>query len=101
MDMELNARHRQVLGLEKLRRKRDYREGWLYHLCLQKGLLKEMQELQLAGLVGDASVQSRGPLSTSPAASKGAKTANCSCLAHNSQWSLFQAVAGSPTCAPS
>ena len=54
MEIDLNPRHRQVLGLEKLRQKRDYREGWLYHLCRQKGLLKELQELQVAGLVGDA-----------------------------------------------
>jgi hypothetical protein len=54
MDIELSARHRQVLGLEGLRRKRGYREGWLYHLCRQKGLLGELQELQLAGMVGDA-----------------------------------------------
>ncbi len=54
MAMELDERHRQVLGLERLRRKRGYREGWLYHLCLQKGLLTELQQLQLAGLVGDA-----------------------------------------------
>lgn len=52
MDIELNERHYQVLGLEGLRRKRDYKEGWLYHLCLQKGLLRELQELQVAGLVG-------------------------------------------------
>src|SRR5256885_8209771 len=54
MDIELNGRHRQVLGLERLRRKRGYKEGWLYHLCLQKGLLRELQDLQMAGLVGDA-----------------------------------------------
>jgi hypothetical protein len=54
MDIELNTRHRQVLGLDSLRRKRGYREGWLYHLCVQKGLLAELQELQVAGLVGDA-----------------------------------------------
>lgn len=54
MDIELNARHRQVLGLDKLRRKRDYKEGWLYHLCRQKGLLRELQDLQVAGLIGDA-----------------------------------------------
>jgi hypothetical protein len=54
MDIELSARHRQVLGLEKLRRKRGYKEGWLYHLCRQKGLLSELQELQALGLVGDA-----------------------------------------------
>jgi hypothetical protein len=53
MDFELNDRHRQVLGLEQLRRKRRYREGWLYHLCVQKGLLSELQELQIAGMVGD------------------------------------------------
>jgi 5-methylcytosine-specific restriction endonuclease McrA len=54
MDTELNDKQRQVLGLEGLRRKRGYREGWLYHLCREKGLLNELQELQLAGLVGDA-----------------------------------------------
>ncbi len=54
MDIEMSERHRQVLGLESLRRKRRYREGWLYHLCKQKGLLSELQELQVAGLVGDA-----------------------------------------------
>ena len=54
MDMELGARHRQVLGLEKMRRRRGYREGWLYHLCREKGLLSELHELQLAGLVGEA-----------------------------------------------
>src|SRR5688500_8134041 len=54
MAIEMNRRHHQVLGLEKLRQKRDYKEGWLYHLCRQKGLLKELQELQVAGLVGDA-----------------------------------------------
>jgi hypothetical protein len=54
MDIELNARHRQVLGLEKMRARRGYREGWLYHLCREKGLLSELQELQLAGLVGEA-----------------------------------------------
>src|SRR5205085_7906079 len=54
MDIELNERHRQVFGLEGLRRKRGYKEGWLYHLCLQKGLLKELQEMQVAGLVGDS-----------------------------------------------
>ncbi len=54
MAMQLNERHRQVLGLEGLRRKRGYKEGWLYHLCLQKGLLGELQELQAARLVGDA-----------------------------------------------
>src|SRR6266487_470536 len=67
MDVELNERHRQVLGLEKLRRKRGYREGWLYHLCLQKGLLRELQDLRMAGLVGEASdttqaLASRGPV---------------------------------------
>jgi hypothetical protein len=61
MDIELNERHRQVLGLEKLRRKRDYREGWLYHICRQKGLLRELQELQVAGLVGDAPGTAGGP----------------------------------------
>jgi hypothetical protein len=54
MELEINERHRQVLGLEGLRRKRGYKEGWLYHLCRQKGLLQELQELQVAGLVGDA-----------------------------------------------
>ncbi|HST03677.1 MAG TPA: HNH endonuclease signature motif containing protein [Chloroflexia bacterium] len=54
MDIELTARHRQVLSLENLRRKRGYREGWLYHLCREKGLANELQELQLAGLVGEA-----------------------------------------------
>ncbi len=54
MDIELNERHRQVLGLERLRSKRNYKEGWLYHLCRQKGLLSELQELQVAGLVGEA-----------------------------------------------
>jgi hypothetical protein len=54
MDIELNERHRQVLGLDNFRRKRGYREGWLYHLCVQKGLLSELQDLQLAGMVGDA-----------------------------------------------
>lgn len=54
METELNQRHRQVLGLEELRRKRSYREGWLYHLCKQKGLLSELQALQMAGLIGDA-----------------------------------------------
>jgi hypothetical protein len=54
MDIELTARHRQVLSLEDLRRKRGYREGWLYHLCREKGLANELQELQLAGLVGEA-----------------------------------------------
>jgi hypothetical protein len=54
IDAELNEGHRQVLELEKLRRKRGYREGWLYHLCLQKGLLRELQEMQVSGLVGDA-----------------------------------------------
>src|SRR3954471_19105041 len=54
MDIELNERHRQVLELESLRRRRKYKEGWLYHLCKQKGLLKELQELQVAGRVGDA-----------------------------------------------
>jgi hypothetical protein len=63
MDIELNERHRQVLGLEKLRRKRDYREGWLYHLCRQKGLLRELQELQVAGLVGEAPGIAGGPAS--------------------------------------
>jgi hypothetical protein len=53
MDMELGARHRQVLGLEQMRRRRGYREGWLYHLCREKGLLSELHELQLAGLVGE------------------------------------------------
>src|SRR5436190_24154839 len=53
-DADLNEGHRQVLGLEKLRRKRGYREGWLYYLCRQKGLLRELQEMQVAGLVGDA-----------------------------------------------
>ncbi len=53
MDLELNKHHQHVLGLEQLRRKRGYKEGWLYHLCLEKGLLRELQELQLAGLVGD------------------------------------------------
>src|SRR5688500_99825 len=60
MDIELNERHRQVLGLESLRRKREYKEGWLYHLCLRKGLLRELQELQVAGLVGDAAGAARG-----------------------------------------
>jgi hypothetical protein len=50
---QMSERHRQVLGLEGLRRKRGYREGWLYHICLQKGLLIELEELQAAGLVGD------------------------------------------------
>ncbi|MDQ6695417.1 MAG: HNH endonuclease [Chloroflexota bacterium] len=54
MEIELDARHRQVLGLEKLREKRGYKDGWLYHLCRQKGLLGELQELQVAGLIGDA-----------------------------------------------
>ncbi|MEO8286113.1 MAG: HNH endonuclease signature motif containing protein [Chloroflexota bacterium] len=54
MDIELTQRHRQVLGLERLRRERSYKEGWLYHLCRQKGLLAELQDLQLAGLIGDA-----------------------------------------------
>jgi hypothetical protein len=58
MDIELGARHRQVLGLEKMRRGRGYREGWLYHLCREKGLLNELHELQLAGLVGEAPDQS-------------------------------------------
>lgn len=53
MDMELKQGHRQVLGLEEIRRKRGYKEGWLYHLCREKGLLRELQELQVAGLVGD------------------------------------------------
>ena len=68
MDIDLNARHRQVLGLEKLRQERDYREGWLYHLCRQKGLLRELQELQVAGLVGDASdlADMTAPRRTSP-----------------------------------
>jgi hypothetical protein len=56
MDIELTERHRQVLGLESLRRKRAYKEGWLYHLCLRKGLLRELQDLQIAGLVGDTAV---------------------------------------------
>ena len=42
-----------MLGLESLRRKRGYREGWLYYVCRQKGLLKRLQELQVAGLAGD------------------------------------------------
>jgi hypothetical protein len=54
MDIELGARHKKVLGLEKMRRGRGYREGWLYHLCREKGLLNELHELQLAGLVGEA-----------------------------------------------
>ncbi len=54
MEIELNDRQRQVLGLEELRRNRGYKEGWLYHLCRQKSLLPELQALQLAGLVGDA-----------------------------------------------
>src|SRR5437588_2921912 len=54
MNMEMNERHRQVLGLESLRRKRNYKDGWLYYLCRQKGLLSELQELQVAGLIGDA-----------------------------------------------
>lgn len=53
MDNELSPEHRQVLSLEKLRRKRGYKEGWLYHLCLEKGLLPQLEELQLAGLVGN------------------------------------------------
>src|SRR5687768_1462300 len=53
MDIELNERHKQVQGLEGFRRKRGYKEGWLYHLCLRKGLLKELQDLQMAGLIGD------------------------------------------------
>jgi hypothetical protein len=61
MDIELNSRHRQVLGLEALRRKRGYREGWLYHLCRQKGLLSELQALQMAGLVGDGPDTEGGP----------------------------------------
>jgi len=56
----LTARHRQVLGLEGLRRKRGYREGWLYHLCRQKGLLRELQDLQMAGLVGNDDADTAG-----------------------------------------
>jgi hypothetical protein len=56
LSMELNERHRQVLGLENLRNKRGYKEGWLYHLCKQKGLLSELQALQMAGLVGPGHV---------------------------------------------
>jgi hypothetical protein len=66
MDMELNQRHRQVLGLERLRSKRGYKEGWLYHLCRQKGLLTELQELQMAGLVGNDGAE----LSDSPGSSR-------------------------------
>ncbi len=53
MEIEISARHRQVLGLERLRQQRDYKEGWLYHLCRQKGLLSELQDLQMAGLIGE------------------------------------------------
>jgi hypothetical protein len=62
MDIELNERHRQVLALERLRRERKYKEGWIYHLCREKDLLRELQELQFAGLVGDAPGTTGGPV---------------------------------------
>ncbi len=62
MDIDLNQRHRQVLGLERLRHKRGYKEGWLYYLCRQKGLLRELQELQVAGLIGDSPEAAETPI---------------------------------------
>lgn len=53
IEEQLSPRHKQVLDLEKLRRSRKYKEGWLYHLCRQKGLLSELQDLQFAGMVGE------------------------------------------------
>lgn len=64
MDTELTPRHKQVLGLDSLRRKRGYREGWLYHLCRRKGLLRELQDLQIAGLIGDAPEMEGRPVAT-------------------------------------
>ncbi|HUP28194.1 MAG TPA: HNH endonuclease signature motif containing protein [Chloroflexia bacterium] len=53
MDLELSQRHKQVLSLERLRRRRGYREGWLYHLCRQKGLLAELHDVQMAGMLDE------------------------------------------------
>lgn len=53
MESELSEQHLTVLGMEQLRRKRGYKEGWLYHLCRQKGLLNELHDLQMAGMIGD------------------------------------------------
>jgi hypothetical protein len=68
MDIDLSERHRQVLGLESLRRKRGYKEGWLYHLCRQKGLLAELHDLQMAGRIGDSPPASANQLPRPPAA---------------------------------